>query len=155
MIAARSGSIVALASSSGMTADIGRPAYSASKAAIAQLTRSMAAEYGKLGIRCNSIAPGLVMTARNTENLPHEFFDMHLRHAMTPYLGEPVDVARTIAFLASDAAKFITGQLIAVDGGLTVASPVLADSRGRSDEPGASDQVTSPSVIADRLSFDR
>jgi NAD(P)-dependent dehydrogenase (short-subunit alcohol dehydrogenase family) len=129
MIAAGGGSIVALSSTAGMGGDLTRPAYAASKAGIIQLTRAVAAEYGKQGIRCNCVAPGLVMTPRNTANLKSEFVDMHVRHSMTPYLGVPGDIAQAVAFLASDAARFITGQVIPVDGGMTAASAVLADSR--------------------------
>ena len=129
MIAAGGGSIIALSSTAGLSGDVGRPAYAVSKAGIIQLARAVAAEYGKQGIRCNCVAPGLVMTPRNTANLRSEFVDMHVRHSMTPYIGEPDDIAHAIAFLASDVSKFVTGQVITVDGGMTAASAVLADGR--------------------------
>jgi NAD(P)-dependent dehydrogenase (short-subunit alcohol dehydrogenase family) len=101
--------------------------YAAAKSAIEGLTRGMAVELGPRGIRCNAVAPGYVDAAQNVELLktltddPAGWIDRHT-HAdqALPRLVEPVDCGNAVAFLLSDAARCITGQILAVDAGLTV-----------------------------------
>ncbi len=120
------GSIVNTSSVSGATGDMIMTAYGASKAALSQLTRAVATQWGKQGIRCNAVAPGLVLTPSSVL-LPEEVKDLYLRHSLTPYLGQPEDVANLVAFLASDDARYLTGQVISLDGGLTAHHPILAE----------------------------
>ena len=80
---------------------------------------------GKKNIRCNAVAPGLVLTPAALDNLNEEVRNIFLGQCATPYLGEPEDVAATIAFLASNDARYITGQTIVVDGGLTIHNPTV------------------------------
>ena len=90
--------------------------YSAAKAGMLALTRAVAAEGGTNGIRCNAVAPGIVLTKWVEKNMPgvaHQADHIPLRR-----LGKPEDIAATIAFLASDDASFITGEAITVSGGL-------------------------------------
>jgi NAD(P)-dependent dehydrogenase (short-subunit alcohol dehydrogenase family) len=125
------GSIVITSSTSGMTGDLARIAYSASKAALNSLTLNIATLYGKLGIRCNAVAPGLVLTegspavsAQGGSLDPEDALAFALSHHLTPRLGTPEDVAALVAFLASDEAGYITGQVIPVDGGLLSHMPL-------------------------------
>ena len=83
-------------------------------------------QMGKKNIRCNAVAPGLVLTPAALDNLNEDVRNIFLGQCATPYLGEPEDVAATIAFLASNDARYITGQTIVVDGGLTVHNPTVA-----------------------------
>ena len=108
------GNIVNVASISGLTADANGTLYGASKAGVINLTKYIATQMGKKNIRCNAVAPGLV-----------EVRNIFLGQCATPYLGEPEDVAATIAFLASNDARYITGQTIVVDGGLTIHNPTV------------------------------
>jgi NAD(P)-dependent dehydrogenase (short-subunit alcohol dehydrogenase family) len=101
--------------------------YGISKAAVVGLTRNVAAEYGKHGIRAVGIAPGTILTPGLQATVPAETRAMYLRHSLTPRIGTPADIAYLVAFLASDEAGFITGVTIPVDGGLTTHSPTLAD----------------------------
>jgi NAD(P)-dependent dehydrogenase (short-subunit alcohol dehydrogenase family) len=119
MILRGGGSIINTASILGLTGDVQLPAYSASKAAIIGLSKQIAAEFGKQGIRCNAIAPGIVLTPLVEKFLPPELLQLNLDHSSTPYLGQPDDIGTLVAFLASDSARFITGQVIAIDGGAT------------------------------------
>jgi NAD(P)-dependent dehydrogenase (short-subunit alcohol dehydrogenase family) len=80
-------------------------------------TRFVAAQHGRQGIRCNAIAPGLILTARETPR-PQAVLDAFARQTLSPRHGEPEDIAYTALFLASDESRFINGQLIQVDGGL-------------------------------------
>jgi 3-oxoacyl-[acyl-carrier protein] reductase len=98
--------------------------YSVAKAAVVQATRSLASELGPRGIRVNAVAPGFVVTGR-ARSLDPSQLDRY--RAITPLrrLGEPEDVARAIAFLASDEARYITGEVLIVDGGLSL--PLQAD----------------------------
>ncbi|KKW91814.1 MULTISPECIES: SDR family NAD(P)-dependent oxidoreductase [Sphingobium] len=120
------GAIVNISSTAGILSLGTVPAYAASKAAVHSLSQSIATAYGKRGIRCNTIAPGFVDTP-TTRNMGDRFFQMTLDNNVLPYLGEPEDIAQAALFLLSDAARYITGQLLAVDGGQTIHLPVVAD----------------------------
>lgn len=100
----------------GATASAG---YSASKAALAGLTRQMATDYGPMGVRINAVAPGLIETPLTAERIRTETWRRQIFIDQAPLrrVGQPEDVARVIRFLASDEAGFLTGQVIAVDGG--------------------------------------
>lgn len=97
------------------------------KIAIISLTQYTATQMGKKNIRCNAIAPGLILTPAALNNLPEKNRQIFLRHNALPYLGKPEDIAATAAFLASDDARYITGQTIIADGGLTIHNPTVAD----------------------------
>ena len=86
----------------------------------------MSTQMGKKNIRCNAVAPGLVLTPAALDNLNEDVRNIFLGQCATPYLGEPEDVAAAIAFLASNDARYITGQTIVVDGGLTAHNPTVA-----------------------------
>ncbi|MCY1313237.1 NADP-dependent 7-alpha-hydroxysteroid dehydrogenase [compost metagenome] len=89
----------------------------------------MAAQHGKQGIRCNAVAPGLIVTPATADNYAGPAGEMMLSHHLTPRLGDVSDIANAVLFLASDEAGFITGQVINVDGGLLSHQPYLADER--------------------------
>ena len=93
--------------------------YSATKAALIGLTRNMAADYGPHGIRINAIAPGVISTPINSERLDKDawFRDTLLNATPLGRFGEPSDIAAAIVFLCSEDSSFITGQVLAVDGG--------------------------------------
>jgi NAD(P)-dependent dehydrogenase (short-subunit alcohol dehydrogenase family) len=133
MTAQGSGSIITIASTSGHRAGFSAHSYSAAKAALIHLTRSVAAELSAWNVRVNSVSPGPILTGifakaagqngaaadRTAETVRGVFERLPPRVQPMPRPGLPEDIARVAAFLASDAAGFVTGQDIAVDGGLT------------------------------------
>ena len=120
------GAIVNISSTAGILSLGTVPAYAASKAAVHSLSQSIATAYGRRGIRCNTKAPGFIDTP-TTRNMGDPFFQMTLENNVLPYLGQPDDIPQAALFLLSDAARYITGQLLAVDGGQTIHLPVVAD----------------------------
>jgi NAD(P)-dependent dehydrogenase (short-subunit alcohol dehydrogenase family) len=129
LIARGGGSIVITSSGSALAGDLSHPAYGASKAALNNLTRYVATQYGKQGVRCNAVAPGFIVTEASDGSAYGQVRETMLRHHLTPRLGRPQDVAAAVAFLASDESAFITGQTICVDGGLLAHAPYVADLR--------------------------
>ena len=128
----RGGAIVNTSSGAALSGGLSHSAYSASKAAINSLTQSLATQHGKEGIRCNAIAPGLIVTPATQDSYAKsEVGEVMLRHHLTPRLGKPEDVAAAVVFLSSDEAAFITGQVICVDGGLHAHQPYVADFMAR------------------------
>ena len=115
---ASKGCIVNISSIFGLAGYPGSAAYGVAKAGVAQLTRQLASDLGTAGVRVNAIAPGVIETNMTMNHLrnPH-----YLRNALEPIplrrAGKPVEIAATAAFLASDDASYITGQVIVVDGG--------------------------------------
>lgn len=122
------GAIVNTVSNLGLQGHIMQTAYSASKAALIQLTRSVAASHGRLGVRCNAVAPGLTMTPA-AQAFPKAALDLTLDETLRDRLGAPEDIAEVVAFLASDAARNITGEVIVADGGLASHVPGIAGFR--------------------------
>jgi len=123
------GSIINTSSGSSLGGASSFTSYAVSKAGINLLTQYVAVQHGKEGIRCNAIAPGLIVTPSTAATYasaggPGE---MMLRHHMTPRLGKPEDIANAALFLASDESEFVTGQVISVDGGCSVVQPFNAD----------------------------
>ncbi len=110
------GSIINTASGSGFVGDITRIAYGTSKGAVIALTKYIATQHGRQGIRCNAIAPGLILTAASEKSVP-ELLEIISNHVLTPRLGRPEDIAALAAFLASDEAGFINGETIRANGG--------------------------------------
>jgi len=117
------GAIVTFGSTAGTRGDIGLFAYSATKAALASLARSIAATYGKQGIRANCLCPGNVWTEQTKDMMPADMLDMMERTRLTPRMGLPEDIGNMAAFLISDRAEYVTGQTIMVDGGGTSHQP--------------------------------
>ncbi|MDN7966001.1 glucose 1-dehydrogenase [Burkholderia multivorans] len=119
MLARRSGAIVNLGSIAGQGGIPTRNAYGAAKAAIASLTRSMACEWARAGVRVNAVAPGYVATELVDTLARNGQLNRAAIERRTPLgrLAEPDEIARAIAFLASDAASYITGTVLNVDGG--------------------------------------
>ncbi len=118
-----SGVIVNVASNLALQGNVVQAAYSATKAAVLQMTRSIATSHGRRGIRCNAVSPGLTLTRAAAEHLPAALREAVAAETLTPYLGEPPDIAHTIAFVASDAARYITGQNFIADGGTSAHVP--------------------------------
>ncbi len=118
MIASGRGAIVNISSNSSLAGDMGLAAYASAKAGVNSLTRSIATSYGKQGIRCNAVSPGGIKGPSFRTIIPQDVQDVMERNCLLPTLGEPEDVAAVIAFLASDEARFITGQVLRVDGGM-------------------------------------
>ncbi len=127
MLAAGGGTILMTSSARGLQGEMELPAYGTSKGALITLGRYVAARYGKSGIRCNVLVLGLIMTPATTATFDDAMVDLVEEHHLTPHLGTPQDVAEAAAFLASDAARFITGHSLVVDGGFSSHSPMLAD----------------------------
>jgi NAD(P)-dependent dehydrogenase (short-subunit alcohol dehydrogenase family) len=130
MIRRGGGSIINTSSASGLTGDVIRAAYAASKAGLGSLTQNVATQYGKQGIRCNAIAPGVIATPALEANVPKAAVDVYVDNTLTPRLGRPEDIAAVVVFLASDASAFITGQILSVDGGLLAHHTAMAGIRG-------------------------
>lgn len=122
MIRAGGGSIINTASVAALVGDVLQTSYGAVKAAVVSITKSVATQYGPRNIRCNAIAPGAVMTPALEDNLPQEVVDSLRSGNALPYLGSPEDIGHTMVFLASDESRYLTGQLLVVDGGMTMQS---------------------------------
>lgn len=119
MINRRSGAIVNLCSIASFAGQEGRAGYNASKTGLLGLTRSMAQELGRHGIRVNAVAPGLIATEMIARNIPTSFRDdIAVDRKPLGRLGELREVAEPILFLLSEGASYMTGQAIVIDGGL-------------------------------------
>ena len=123
MIKQKSGAIIITASISGLVGEPDLVAYNSSKGALVNLTRQLAVEYAGHGIRVNGICPGWIETGFNDPVLAHldteELDQMVKRQVPLGRQGTPEDIAPSVVFLASDWARYITGQLLPIDGGLT------------------------------------
>ena len=119
MLKARSGRIVNIASIIGLIGNAGQANYAASKAGIIGLTKSVAKELASRGVTCNAIAPGFIKTEM-TDRLPADVKQRLLDQIPMATLGEPSDVAQAALFLVSAASRYVTGQVLVVDGGLVM-----------------------------------
>jgi NAD(P)-dependent dehydrogenase (short-subunit alcohol dehydrogenase family) len=120
------GAIVNTASTHAFAGDTGFTAYGASKAAILALTAYTATQYGREGVRCNAVCPGITVTPLY-QQLPPAFFDLFRRHTPSPGLNGPEELAGLYCFLASDESKSVNGEHIRADGGLLAHQPFIAD----------------------------
>jgi NAD(P)-dependent dehydrogenase (short-subunit alcohol dehydrogenase family) len=111
------GNIVNTVSNLALQGHMIQAAYSSSKAAVIQMTRAIAASHGKQGVRCNAVAPGMTMTPALREAFPPALRKVVEDETLRDQLGDPEDIAEAVAFLASDAARNITGQVLVCDGG--------------------------------------
>lgn len=119
MMKQRYGRIVNISSVSGIGGNAGQANYSASKAGLIGLTKTLAKELGKKGILVNAVAPGFVETDM-TEALPEKIKNSILENTAVGYIGKAEDVAGMVRFLAMEENRYITGQVIRIDGGLSI-----------------------------------
>lgn len=127
MIRNGGGAIVNVGSMTGNQADMTRSYYGIAKAGVELLTKDVAMQYGRQGIRCNAVLPGFTVGAQTLAVLPKEFVEQWLKHAPIRRLGKPEDQANAIAFFAGNQSEWITGQCLEVGGGYGVGAPVFGD----------------------------
>ncbi|WP_018565261.1 SDR family NAD(P)-dependent oxidoreductase [Streptomyces sp. PsTaAH-124] len=131
MIRAGGGSVINTASVAALVGDVLQTSYGAVKAAVVSITKSIAVQYGPQNVRCNAIAPGAVMTPALENNLPDSVIESLRNGNALPYLGSPEDIGHTMVFLASDESRYLTGQLLVVDGGMTMQSSAAPGRRAQ------------------------
>ena len=119
MMKQRSGAIVNISSIVALTGNPGQCNYSASKAGLLAMTKSLAKELASRNIRVNAVAPGFVVS-RMTDALPEDLRQTMLSQIPAGRFGEPSDIAKAVAFLAGDDASYITGQVLSVNGGMVM-----------------------------------
>lgn len=119
MMRQRSGRIVNISSVAGVYGNAGQINYSASKAGVIGMTKTVAKELGSRGVTCNAVAPGFVRTPM-TDVLEDDYKAEILKQISLDRLGEPEDIANAVAFLVSDKASYITGQVLVVSGGMVM-----------------------------------
>ena len=119
MMRQRWGRIISISSIVGLIGNVGQANYASAKAGIIGLTRTIAKEVASRGITANAIAPGFIDTAM-TQQLPEERRQELMNQVPLGFLGTPRDVAEAVAFLASEEARYITGQVVTVDGGISL-----------------------------------
>jgi NAD(P)-dependent dehydrogenase (short-subunit alcohol dehydrogenase family) len=134
MITAGGGSIINTVSVAGLAGDTLQCAYGAAKAAVIRLTQYIATQYGRKGVRCNAVAPGAVMTPALRDNLPAEVIADIRGHNALDLIGDPEDIGWAMVYLASDESRYMTGQTLVLDGGLTAQSPIAASRRRLLDD---------------------
>lgn len=113
------GSIINMSSGASLKGDRTRTSYGVSKAGVNALTMYVATSHGKQGVRVNTIVPGLIITDAVRAHLDEKMLAGLAKATLTPYLGQPDDIADLVVFLASDESRYITGQMIAIDGGMS------------------------------------
>jgi NAD(P)-dependent dehydrogenase (short-subunit alcohol dehydrogenase family) len=123
------GSIINMSSGSSVSGYLMVSAYAASKGAVNVFTKYVATQYGKHNIRCNAVAPGIHLSEEALARTASESLKQLEEHCMLPRLGVSEDIAKVVAFLASDDSYYITAQLIQVDGGLLDHAPHMAEAR--------------------------
>jgi 3-oxoacyl-[acyl-carrier protein] reductase len=119
MLRASTGKIINIASVVGINGNPGQVNYSASKAGLIGLTKTLAKEFGSRGVTVNAVAPGFIRTAM-TDKLSEEDKAKYTENVSLGRMGTPLDVANAVLFLASSMADYITGQVVVVDGGLVM-----------------------------------
>ena len=124
MLETGGGSIVNISSVGGAIPDLSRTAYGVAKAAINFLTRDIAVQYAASGIRCNAVLPGMTATDAVADNMSSQFSDTFLKNVPLGRVGRPEDIAAAVAFLASEEASYITGQILPVAGGFGEPTPL-------------------------------
>ena len=129
MLKSGGGSIIHNSSGFGVMGDASLTSYACSKAALLALSRMVAAQYGKQGIRSNAVVIGLVLNEHAQKEMPEEVKQILLDQHLTPALGSPRQIADVIAFLASDESAFVTGHTMMADGGFTSHAPSLVPMR--------------------------
>ncbi|MGN0078145.1 MAG: SDR family NAD(P)-dependent oxidoreductase [Coriobacteriales bacterium] len=123
------GSIVNIGSMASCGGDLGSTAYACAKAGVDILTQYTAQQYGKQGIRCNCIRPGLIVTPQNEAKVPQALKDIFLGSIMVDRYGCPEDIAHAAVYFGSDESAYVTGQIINVDGGMNSHAPTVAQFR--------------------------
>ncbi|MDQ6696262.1 MAG: SDR family oxidoreductase [Actinomycetota bacterium] len=119
MVERGGGAIVNMSSGAALNGDLSRTAYSVSKAGIATFTKYVAAQFGRQGVRANTIVPGLILTDPVRAQVPAAMLEAYARSLLTSCVGEPSDIAHLVAFLVSEDSRYITGQSICIDGGMS------------------------------------
>lgn len=131
------GSVIFVTSGLGVQGDLSLSAYAASKAALIMLSRSVAAQYGKQGIRSNALQIGLAPAENAHGSMPAPLLDILRENHLTPELGTPRQIADVVAFLASDESAFVTGTTLVADGGFGSHTPSLVAMKALFAQTGA------------------
>lgn len=121
------GSIINISSIAGLIPDISQIAYGTSKAAINHMTKLVAVQCAREGIRCNAVLPGMTATDAVKNNLSEEFKAFMMKHIPLNRVGEVADIANAVLFFASDESSYITGHILDVAGGFGMPTPIYGD----------------------------
>jgi NAD(P)-dependent dehydrogenase (short-subunit alcohol dehydrogenase family) len=127
MLTRGGGAIVNTSSGSSLAGDLHLAAYGSAKGALNVFTKYVATQYGRQGIRCNTVVPGYMRSVRAWHIAADDTRGMFRRHTVLDRFGEPDDIANAVAFLSSPRSSFVTGQCFTVDGGLNIHRPFFAD----------------------------